>query len=128
MIKQCNNKVITTGYIPYDEIPKLYAISDIAVLPSICEDAAPLTIIEAMASGLPIITTNSGGIPEYAQNGCACILYRDDELVKNLTNTIEKLVKDKEKIQTMSKISLRNSKELNLDNFYKNLMQKLKEI
>lgn len=127
MIKQCNNKVITTGYIPYDEISKLYAISDIAVLPSICEDAAPLTIIEAMASGLPIITTNSGGIPEYAQNGCACILYRNNELVKNLTNTIEKLVKDKEKIQTMSKISLRNSKELNLDNFYKNLMQKLKE-
>lgn len=126
-IKKCNNRVITTGYISYDEIPNLYAISDIAILPSICEDAAPLTIVEAMASGLPIITTDSGGIPEYAKNGCAYIIKRNQNLVDNLTVAIKKLVNNKEIRDNMSKISVKNSEELNLDNFYKKLLKILND-
>ena len=41
-------------------------LADIAVLPSIWMTPAPLTL-ESMAAGLLIITTNSGGIPEYAK-------------------------------------------------------------
>ena len=59
LTKELKDKVVFTGFIDYKEIYKFYSIADIAVLPSICDDAAPLTIIESMASGLPIITTNS---------------------------------------------------------------------
>jgi glycosyltransferase involved in cell wall biosynthesis len=45
------------------EIHKLYAVSDVFVLPSRSE-GQPLTLLEAMASQLYIVTTPVGGIPE----------------------------------------------------------------
>ena len=65
-VKIMSDKIIFTGFIKYEDINKFYSLADIAVLPSIWNDPAPLTIIESLVSGLPIITTNSGGIPEYA--------------------------------------------------------------
>ena len=50
-----------------------------------------------MASGLHIITTNSGGIPEYAKDGCAIILERDENLVNNLASSLSLLIKNKSK-------------------------------
>ena len=125
-VDKAKDKVVFTGFVKHNEIAKLYNISDIAVLPSIVNDAAPLTILESMASGLPIITTNSGGIPEYAKDGCAIILERDKNLVNNLASSISSLVKDKSRRDEMAKISITNSKELTLDKFYNNLIEELK--
>lgn len=120
LVEDMKDKVIFTGFINYDEISNYYAIADLAVLPSICEDAAPLTIIEALVSGLPIITTKSGGIPEYARDGSAIIIEKDDNLVKNLTLSIDLLLDDKNKLNEMSKIAKEVSKDLTLENFYNN--------
>lgn len=126
IIKDIKDKVIFTGYVTHNEIPQIYAIADIVVLPSICEDAAPLTIIESMASGLPIITTNSGGIPEYAQNGCAIILDKEKDLQSQLSKSIDYLLENEEERKKMRKISKENATKLNLNNFYKNLLIQLK--
>lgn len=40
-------------------------MADVAVTPTICDDAAPLANLEAGVVGLPVITTNAGGVPEY---------------------------------------------------------------
>ena len=125
-VDKVKDKVVFTGFVKHNEIAKLYNISDIAVLPSIVNDAAPLTILESMASGLPIITTNSGGIPEYAKDGCAIILERDENLVNNLASSLSLLIKNKSKRDEMAKISITNSKELTLDKFYNNLIEELK--
>ena len=127
LTKELKDKVVFTGFIDYKEIYKFYSIADIAVLPSICDDAAPLTIIESMASGLPIITTNSGGIPEYAKNGCAIILEKDKDLVINLQLQMEKLLQDDEKRKDMSKISMQNAKNLTVENFYKNFIKQIEK-
>ena len=124
-VENIKDRVVFTGYIPYDEINKVYAIADIAVIPSMWEDPAPLTIIEAMASGLPIITNNSGGIPEYAKNGCAIILDKNSEIIDKLKVAIINLLKDNKKLKEMSDISRKNAKNSNLDNFYFNLLQSL---
>lgn len=73
-----------TGFVDYHEIPILYAISDLVVLPSVWDDPAPLTVIESITAGKPLITTNSGGIPEYAK-GHAIIIKRDKNLILNLS-------------------------------------------
>ncbi len=125
-VDKVKDKVVFTGFVKHNEIAKLYNISDIAVLPSIVNDAAPLTILESMASGLPIITTNSGGIPEYAKDGCAIILERDENLVNNLASSLSLLIKNKSKRNEMVKISIKNSRELTLDKFYNNLIKELK--
>lgn len=50
-------------WIPHSEMFKIYALSDIFVLPSRSE-GQPLTLLEAMASQLHILSTPVGGIPE----------------------------------------------------------------
>jgi N-acetyl-alpha-D-glucosaminyl L-malate synthase BshA len=60
--------VIFTGKIFPTNIHKYYQAADIFVLPSYSE-GLPLSILEAMACGLPIVTTNVGGIPEVVKNG-----------------------------------------------------------
>jgi len=127
LVKKINKNVIFTGFVEYKEIYKLYAIADIAVLPSIWDDPAPLTIIESMAAGLPIITTNSGGIPEYAKNGCAVILKRDENMIYNLKNAIIDLLNHKEKRKKMSEISKENTETLTLNNYYFDFLKIIKE-
>jgi glycosyltransferase involved in cell wall biosynthesis len=52
------------GYVPDNKLPLLYSASDIFVLPAIYENF-PFAILEAQATGLPVISTNVGGIPEF---------------------------------------------------------------
>lgn len=120
MVEQYSDKIIFTGFIKYDDIFKYYSIADIAVLPSIWDDPAPLTIIESLTCGVPIITTNSGGIPEYAQNGSAIIIDRDENLPKKLAESIDYLIKNDNIRSEMSMAGIEASKELNLDNYYYN--------
>jgi glycosyltransferase involved in cell wall biosynthesis len=60
------NNIIFAGR--RDDIPELLSIMDIFILTSLSE-GLPNVILEAMASGLPVIATKVGGIPEVVENG-----------------------------------------------------------
>ncbi|MBR9975312.1 MAG: glycosyltransferase family 4 protein [Bacteroidetes bacterium] len=60
--------VFFTGNVPNSAMPKFYALSTIAALPSLME-ATSISGLEAMASGLPLVGTNIGGIPEIIEDG-----------------------------------------------------------
>jgi glycosyltransferase involved in cell wall biosynthesis len=60
--------VLMTGSLPLDDVRRLYAASDVFVLPSLAE-GDPLVTLEAMASGLPVIATKVGGIPRQIEDG-----------------------------------------------------------
>ena len=99
---QVKEKIIFTGFVDYNDMPALYEMADICVLPSIWDDPAPLAVIESLVSGKPLITTRSGGIPEYANDNCAIILERDSELVKHLTQAMVNLASDAQRRDSMS--------------------------
>jgi glycosyltransferase involved in cell wall biosynthesis len=122
---EIKNHVIFTGFIPYEKMQHFYAVADIAVLPSLCNDAAPLTVIEAMASGLPLITTNSGGIPEYADEQCAIILENKEGLIDKLTESIDRLLYDDALRERMSNSAKKATKDLNLENYYHEFINKM---
>ncbi len=61
------NHVLFAGYFPDERLPDLYAASDIFVLPALYENF-PFAILEAQATGLPVISTKVGGIPEIITN------------------------------------------------------------
>ena len=50
------------------DMPQVYAAMDIFVLPSLLE-AMPMSIMEAMAAGKPIVATSVGSIPDMVENG-----------------------------------------------------------
>ena len=57
------NEVIFTGFVPYEELPALYNAAELFVFPSIYEGFG-IPVLEAMACGVPVITSNSSSLPE----------------------------------------------------------------
>ena len=51
----------------YSEVPNDYRDADIFITTSI-SDGTPVSLLEAMASGLPCIATSVGGIPEWIED------------------------------------------------------------
>ena len=56
-------EVIFTGHIPDDDLPKLYNAADLFAFPSLYEGFG-IPPLEAMACGIPVITSNTGSLPE----------------------------------------------------------------
>jgi glycosyltransferase involved in cell wall biosynthesis len=65
--------VTFTGRVENSDMPALYARADCVVNPSTV-DNMPISLLEAFASGLPVVTTNAGGIPDMLQDGVSGIL------------------------------------------------------
>lgn len=106
------DKICFTGYIAQKELPLIYNIANIAVLPSMWEEPAGLTMVEAMACGTAVITTESGGIPEYVANN-AVVLKRDCNLVKNIAASIDQIMNESEnKIIERSKSGIKRVQKL----------------
>lgn len=114
---QIRDQIIFTGYRPYSEIPAFLSLGDIAVVPSICNDAFPTSILEAMAAGLPIIASNRGGIPEQIDASNAILVDTDTNFVSNLSRAIYYLSHNKFLMKEMSMASFRKSKQFQKDIF-----------
>ncbi len=103
-VSKMKDRVRFTGFIPYHRLPEIYNIADIAVLPSIWDEPAGLTMIEALSCGVPLITTVTGGIPEYVNKDSAVLISKDDKLIENIAHKIEWLIKNPSLRQEMGKI------------------------
>lgn len=57
------NNIIFTGYYPDKKLPKLYQAADVFAFSTFYEHH-PFAVLEALATGLPVVTTTVGGIPE----------------------------------------------------------------
>lgn len=92
------------GTIPYHEIPKLYNIADIFVLPSIptrgWQEQFGRVLVEAMASGVAVISTMSGSISEVV-NDAGILIQPNDPL--SLYYQIKKLILNRELREELSK-------------------------
>jgi colanic acid/amylovoran biosynthesis glycosyltransferase len=92
-----DNRVSFTGFISQEELRDLYYRSHIFVHPSETgpdgnQEGIPNSMLEAMASGLPVFATEHGGIPEAIEHGMSGVLVpeRDDEeLAWALLNAVE---------------------------------------
>lgn len=87
--KNIQNRIYFTGFILYNKVPAYLKLADLAIVPSMWDEAFGLTVLEAMATGLPLITTRSGGIPEICED-VACILSREN-IIDNLAEAIVNL-------------------------------------
>jgi glycosyltransferase involved in cell wall biosynthesis len=65
------------GAVAKPRLAEMMRSSDLFVLPSRFENL-PCAIIEAMASGLPVVSTTVGGIPEMVSEGDGILVQRDD--------------------------------------------------
>ncbi len=82
-------RVRFTGRLDRDEMAGLYREADIALNPSLA-DNMPNSLLEAMASGLPVVSTNVGGIPFMVRDGTSALLVppADAEAAAAAINTL----------------------------------------
>ena len=62
------DNIIFTGYYPDKKLPKLYQAADVFAFSTFYEHH-PFAVLEALSTGLPVVTTNVGGIPETIESG-----------------------------------------------------------
>lgn len=97
------------GHLYGKDIIKAFLASDIFILPSYNE-GFPLTILEAMAAGLPIITTPVGAIPEVIEDGIHGFLVQPKD-PQSLGEKIVQLIENKGLREEMSKNNLARVRE-----------------
>lgn len=126
--KSISERIIFTGFIPYDRMPDYLRISNVAVIPSIWDDPFPTTVLEAQAIGLPIITTRRGGIPEEVTEDNAILLKTDEHFINNLADAILDLYQHPQKRKQMSTASIERSKKFDKETYAKSFFDVLNRI
>jgi len=99
------NHVVFPGYIPGEELADFYRLAEVVVYPSLYEGFG-LPVLEAMACGVPVITSNVSAMPEVA--GDAAILV-DPNDIKDLAAAIDRVLADKVLRDNMIEKGLRRS-------------------
>jgi len=67
------------GFVPDDDLPRVYAAADVFVMPGVAE-LQSLATLEAMASGLPIIAADAMALPHLVHPGINGFLYRPGDV------------------------------------------------
>jgi len=102
-----------------EDIPEILSISDIVVVPSLTEGFG-IVVLEAYASGKPVIATNVGGLPEIVENNVSGLLVPPQDS-ETLAEAIIKLVVDKNLREAMGRRGRIKSEQFSLENMYKKL-------
>ena len=104
------HRVIFTGRLPVEQVAEKYREADIAVVPSLFEGFG-LPAAEAMASGLPVVSTDGGALPEVVgTDGKAAILV-PARSSSAIADAITQLVNDSERRKAMGKAARERAME-----------------
>ncbi len=85
------NNVLFGGRFSNEQLPEFYAAADIVIVPS-THEGFPLVVLEAMASGKPVVASNISGIPEAIKHGENGLLFEVgdvNQLAKHILTLLE---------------------------------------
>ena len=113
--KAYTDKVKFLGARTHEQLSAIYASADLFVAPSITADNGGqegfgLTIVEAMASGLPVIASNSGGIVDLIGNGEQGFLV-EEKNSKQLADAMTLVLRNETLRKQMAKKAMEKAKE-----------------
>ncbi|NEW04419.1 glycosyltransferase family 4 protein [Paenibacillus sp. SYP-B3998] len=97
------NHVRFIPYISHSEVPKWFQIADVVAVPSDEGEAFGLVNVEAMASGIPVVATRSGGIQEVITDGTVGYLVHPRNIKEEFPHYLLLLLADEELRRRMGK-------------------------
>lgn len=130
--KTLGDKIEFLGSKTHEQLKEIYASADIFVAPSITakdgdQEGFGLVILEAMASGLPVVASNSGGIVDIISNNKNGFLVEEKD-VNALSNILQRLSKDEKLREEYSLKSEESVKQWDYDTIskkYKNIIDNM---
>ncbi len=105
-----NKQFIKLGFVPDEDLVKLYNLAKALILPSIYEGFG-LPVLEAMSCGCPVITTRGGSLPEV---GGEAVLYVDPYNDKALIDGLVKVNEDLHFVSELSEAGYKQSKKFSI--------------
>lgn len=90
-------RVIFLGEVAPIDMPGIYNLADVLVVPSVSEggttEGAPMVVLEAFASGVPVVASRIGGLPEMITDGETGFLVPEGS-PRDLAEALERLLGD----------------------------------
>lgn len=105
-----------------EERIKLLEQHDLIIVPSLCFENAPMVILEAWQSGVPVLASNFGGISELIEENKNGWLF-DPENLENLKNKLEEIYKNRNQLEQMSKYCSKNVSKFNVKNYLDKILK-----
>jgi 1,2-diacylglycerol 3-alpha-glucosyltransferase len=115
-----------TGFVPYEKLPGYLAISDAFVTASVTE-VHPLSVIEAMAAGLPVLGISSPGVGDTIQDGVTGLLAPDNDIA-TFTAKMVRLVEHHDERQKMGRQASIEADQFDIENTTDLMIQNYQEV
>lgn len=111
LVKNLNlqENVLFTDYISENDLPVLYQLSQLVVYPSFYEGFG-LPVLEAMASGVPVVTSSTSSLPEVAGDATVMV---DPHSTNGITSAMEKVLNSTSIQNNMIEKGFRQAKKFN---------------
>jgi glycosyltransferase involved in cell wall biosynthesis len=102
-----DNRVALPGFLPPEKLREIYYASHIFLHPSETgsdgnQEGIPNSMLEAMASGLPVFATDHGGIPEAIENGVSGVLVPERDY-EALSQALLEAAKDRDLLARLAR-------------------------
>jgi len=117
---------IFTGFKKGKELAEIYASCDIFVFPSPTETFGNV-VLEAMASGLPVIAANAGGVKDTVKNRINGLLFKAGD-VRELANSIIELIENKNLRDSLKDNARKTVLERSWKNVFDGLVDNYEEV
>ncbi|MCI2256907.1 glycosyltransferase family 4 protein [Domibacillus sp. PGB-M46] len=106
------HSIVFASYVPVEEIPKYFAAADLFICPSQWKEPLARVHYEAMAAGLPVITTRRGGNHEVVRNGKNGIVIDDYKNPVAFAAASIDILNDPQKATAMGKAGRKDVKKI----------------
>jgi glycosyltransferase involved in cell wall biosynthesis len=105
------NHVWFAGFVAHNELPNFLREADAFVQPSVWDEPFGMAVAEAMAAGLPVVSSRSGGLPELVVDGITGLLVEPNNPAALAAGMLG-LLADNNVAQSMGTAGARRAKEL----------------
>ena len=104
------NRIKIIGYVKDGDKSECFTSASIFIFPSVHDEGMPNSVLEAMAFGLPVITTRVGGIPDFFEDG-KMGLFLDSRNPEHIADQIHYLLDRPDLMEEMSRYNFEYAKE-----------------
>ncbi len=116
-----NSNIEFKGYIPNEELGKIFSLTNVAIVPSLCYENSPTVIFESLAHGVPVIAARIGGIEFIEENKNGYYFEAGDE--ESLKKIMLHAIKNKSELEKMSTACQASVSHTGVENYIQKIKQ-----